>query len=258
MSRGPARPGSGVVASPRDRLGEPVRIFDGRAAARRTWAWLALLCLAAAALVPAAVVYLHARVWWVGVPALLLSMGYAAAAGWIAGRDRPRFRGRVAALHTGGLAVTGPGGGARTWDEFVSVTVAGVPSGPGGRVRWCFTVVADDGSVLRLGDDIPDVRTLGVAVAQEVTARIVPRLLTSVEAGESVRIGPFAVDLDGVEKDGERLPWSAVRDVVIGSGMVTVRARPGRADLATVASRMPDALAFNVLCHQVRDLVEDF
>ncbi|SNR96460.1 DUF6585 family protein [Actinomadura mexicana] len=242
------------MALPRDRLGEPVRVFDGRAAARRTWAWLALLCLAAAALVPAAVVYLHDGVWWVGVPALLLSMGYAAAAGWMAGRDRPRVRARVAALHTGGLALTGPDGGAYTWDELVSVTVAGVPGGPGGRVRWCFTVVADDGNRLRLGDDIPDVRTLGVAVAQEVTARIVPRQLAAVKAGESVRTGPFTVDLDGVEKDGERLPWSAVRDVVIGGGMVTVQARPGRTDLVTIASRMPDALAFSVLCHQVRDL----
>ncbi len=258
MSRGPARPGSAAVEFPQDRLGEPVRIFDGRAAARRTWAWLALLCLAAAALIPAAVVYLHDRVWWVGVPALLLSMGYAAAAGWIAGRDRPRLRARVAVLHTAGLAVSGPGGGAYTWDELASVTVAGVPDGPGGRVRWRFTVVADDGSVLRLGDDIPDVRTLGVAVAQEVTARIVPHRLAAVKAGESVRIGPFAVDLDGVEKDGERLPWHAVHDVVIGNGMVTVHARPGRPDLATLASRMPDALAFTVLCHQVRDMAQDF
>ncbi|NDU77194.1 hypothetical protein GWI34_31915 [Actinomadura sp. DSM 109109] len=243
-------------ALPRDRLGEPVHIFDGRAAARRTWAWLALLCLAAAALVPAAIMYLHDRVWWVGVPALLLSMGYAAAAGWIAGRDRPRVRARVAVLHTGGLAVTGPGGGAYAWDELASVTVSGVPGGPGGRVRWCFTVAAA-GGVLRLGDDIPDVRRLGVAVAREVTARTVPRRLAAVKAGETVRIGPFAVDLDGVVKDGERLPWSAVRDVAIGGGVVTVHARPGRPDLAEIASRMPDALAFSVLCHQVRALVRD-
>jgi hypothetical protein len=247
-----------VVARPGDRRGDRVRIFEGGAAARRTWAWLALLCLAAAALVPAAVAYLHDRVWWVGVPALLLSMGYAAAAGWTAGRDRPRVRARVAALHTGGLALTGPGGGAYTWDELVSVTVVGVPGGPGGRVRWCFTVVADDGNVLRLGDDIPEVRTLGVAVAQEVTARTVPRHLAAVKAGECVRMGPFTVDLDGVGKDGERLPWGAVQDVVIGGGMVTVQARPGRTELAAIASRMPDALAFSVLCHQVRDLIEDF
>lgn len=245
------------MAVPHDRLGEPVRTFDGRAAGRRTWAWLCLLGLASLALIPAAVVYLHDRVWWVGVPALLLAMGYAAAVGWIAGRDRPRVRNRVARLYTGGLSVMGPGGGAGyTWDELASVTVSGRRSGP--RVRWCFTIVADDGSVLRLQDDIPDVQVLGVAVAEEVTARIVPRYVAAVRAREPVRLGPFTVDLDGVEKDGERLPWKAVHDVVIDNGMVVVHADTGRTDLMAVASQMPDALAFAALCHQVRDLSEPF
>ncbi|MFB4311986.1 DUF6585 family protein [Actinomadura sp. GTD37] len=240
------------MAAPHDRLGEPIRTFDGRAACRRTWAWLCLLCAASLALIPAAVVYLHDRVWWAGVPALLLSMGYAAGAGWIAGRDRPRVRGRVARLYTGGLAVAGPGGEAGyTWDELASVTVSGRRAGQ--RVRWCFTIVADDGRVLRLEDDIPDVRVLGVAVAEEVTARIVPRHLAAVRAREPVRLGPFTVDLDGVEKDGERLPWKAVHDVVIDNGMVTVHADAGRTDLTAVASRMPDALAFAALCHRLRD-----
>ncbi|MFA1537610.1 DUF6585 family protein [Actinomadura monticuli] len=242
------------MPAPHDRLGDPIRTFDGRAAGRRTWAWLCLLCLASLALVPAAVVYLDDRVWWVGVPALLLSMGYAAAAGWIAGRDRPRVRNRVARLYARGLSVAGPGGEAGyTWDELVSVTVSGRRGGK--RARWCFTVVAADGGVLRLEDDIPDVQVLGVAVA-EVTARIVPRYLAAVRARESVRLGPFTVDLDGVGKDGDRLPWKAVHDVVIDNGMVAVRAGTGRADLVAVASQMPDALAFAVLCHRVRDLAE--
>ncbi|MFA1551374.1 DUF6585 family protein [Actinomadura chokoriensis] len=239
------------MAVPHDRLGEPVLTFDGRAAGRRTWAWLCLLGLASLALVPAAVVYLRDRVWWVGVPALLLCMGYAAAAGWIAGRDRPRVRNRVASLHTGGLAVTGPDGEAEyTWDELASVTVSGRRRGS--RVRWCFTIVSYGGAELRLGDDIPDVQVLGVAVAKEVTARIVPRHLAAVRAGEPVRLGPFTVDLDGVEKDGERLPWKAVQDVAIENGMVTVHTYAGWTDLMAVASRMPDAAAFAALCHQVR------
>ena len=240
-------------ARPGDRLGEPIRIFDGRAAGRRTWGWLFLLGLASLALIPAAVVYLRERAWWVGVPALLLSMGYAAAGGWIAGRDRPRLRHRIARLHTGGLSLMGPGGeAAYTWDELVSVTVSGRAAGP--RIRWRFTVLADDGRVLRLEDDIPDVRTLGVAVAEEVTARIVPRHLEAVRARESVRLGPFTVDLDGVEKDGERLPWKEVRDVAIDNGMVTVHAHPDRGDLFAVASQMPDATAFAALCHRLQDL----
>ncbi|MFI0372841.1 DUF6585 family protein [Actinomadura sp. 1N219] len=242
---------------PGDRLGEPVRAFDGRPAGHRMWALLALMGLAALSLVPVAVVYLRVRVWAVGVPALLIAMGYAGAVGWIMDRRRPRLRGRVVVLHTGGLSVSGPGGGTRhTWDELTSVTVSGVRNEPDDRTRWSFTIVAEDGTVLRLGDDIPDVRDLGIAVAEQVTARIVPRHLAAVKAGETVRMGPFTVDLGGVEKDGERLPWPVVREVEIDNGLVTVHASAGWTDLLTVASQVPDALAFTALCDQVRELTE--
>ncbi|GAA0568858.1 DUF6585 family protein [Actinomadura livida] len=246
------------MADSQGRLGEPVRTFDGRAGDRRTWAWSLLLSLTSLALIPAAVVYLRDGVWWAGAPALLLSMGSAAGVGWIAGRDRPRARDRVVRLHTGGISVTGPGDAGYAWDELVSVTVSGVRSAPDERTRWRFTIVADDGTVLRLTDDLPDVRALGLAVAKEVTARIVPRHLAAVKAGEAVRLAPFTVDLGGVEKDGERLPWAAVGDVAIGNGMVVVHACGGRGDLMTVASQMPDALAFMALCQQVRELARDF
>ena len=246
------------MAFSEDRLGEPVRTFDGRAGGRLTWAWPALLGLASLALIPAAVVYLHDRVWWAGVPALLLSMGYAGAVGWIAGRDRPPLWNGAVHLHTGGIRVARPGGeAAYMWDDLVSVTVSGIRGRRDGRTRWCFTIVGTDGSVLRFGDELRDVRTLGVAVAEEVTARLVPRRLAAVKAGEAVRMAPFTVDLDGVEKDGERLPWQAVEDVAIDNGVVAVHARAGRTDLMTVSAQMPDALAFTVLCHQVRCLAED-
>ncbi|TMQ91245.1 hypothetical protein ETD83_31815 [Actinomadura soli] len=240
-----------------DRLGEPVRVFDGRPAAFRMWALLALMSLAVLSLVPVAILYMRGHVWWVGVPALLIAMGYASAVGWIVGRNRPRVRGRVVVLHTGGLSVTGRGGETGyVWDELTSVTVSGVQNEPDDRTRWTITIVAEDGGVLRLGDDIPDVRALGIAVAEEVTARIVPRHLAAVKAGETVRMGPFSVDLSGVEKDGERLPWPVIREVEIDNGLVTVRAAAGWADLLTVAAQMPDAPAFTALCHQVRDLTE--
>lgn len=244
---------------PQGRLGEPLRTFDGRSGNRRRWAALLPLGLVSLLLIPVAVAYLNDRTWWLGVPALLLSMGCAGAVGWIVGRGRPHLRCRVARLHPGGISVTGRGGEVGyAWDELASVTVSGVRSGPDGRTRWTFTVVGDDGGVLVLGDDLPDVRALGTAVAQEVTARLVPRHLAAVRAGEAVRMGPFTVDLDGVEKDGERLPWRAVDGVAIDNGLVAVRGCAGRADLLTVAAQMPDAPAFAELCHRVGDLDEHF
>ncbi|HEU5030899.1 MAG TPA: DUF6585 family protein [Spirillospora sp.] len=154
--------------------------------------------------------------------------------------------------------------GVFVWDDLVSVTVSGVrpwggaapPSGgagPANGTRWRFTVVSSDGCVLRFGDELPGVRTLGETVAAEVTRRAVPRHLAAVKAGEAVRLGPFTVDLDGVEKDGQRVPWQAVREVGIGDGLVTVRSHGGRPDLAAVAGHMPDALPFTLLCDQIKE-----
>ncbi|MGI5325775.1 DUF6585 family protein [Actinomadura nitritigenes] len=156
------------------------------------------------------------------------------------------------------------------WDDLVSVTVSGVhlwgrapasspgpPPGAGdwptGGTRWRFTVVTSDGHVLRFGDELPGVRALGETIAAEVTRRAVPRHLAAVKAGEAVRLGPFTVDLDGVEKDGQRIPWQAVREVGIGDGLVTVRSYGGRPDLAAVAGHMPDALPFTLLCDQIKE-----
>ncbi|GAA2145661.1 DUF6585 family protein [Actinomadura napierensis] len=161
------------------------------------------------------------------------------------------------------------------WDDLASVTVSGVQtwagasappgraagstrvgvSGAAGGTRWRFTVVTSDGRVLRFGDELPGVRMLGETVAAEVTRRTVPRLLAAVKAGEPVRLGPFTVDLDGVEKDGQRLPWPAVREVGIGGGLVTVCGYGGHPDLTAIAGHMPDALPFTLLCDQIREML---
>ncbi|MFF0524311.1 DUF6585 family protein [Actinomadura nitritigenes] len=175
----------------------------------------------------------------------------------------------------GTLATRGPGGDAAVfvWDDLVSVTVSGVHlggrapasssgstlgaggSGPAGGTRWRFTVVSSDGHVLRFADELPGVRLLGETIAAEVTRRAVPRHLAAVKAGEAVRLGPFTVDLEGVEKDGQRVPWQAVREVGIEDGLVTVRSYGGRPDLAAVAGHMPDALPFTLLCDQIKELL---
>ncbi|MFD0902832.1 DUF6585 family protein [Actinomadura sediminis] len=245
---GVVRPGSAVVVSG-GRLGAPVRTFDARPARRGALVRLAACVLAAAALTPLAVWALVTGRWGLGTSAALLGMAYAGAAGWIAGRDGLWSGVRVVSLHPGGIAV---GAAEYAWDELESVTVSGVQRG--GRVRWRFAVAAADGRVLRFGDPLPDVRELGEAIAGEVADRKLARHLAALRCGEPVRLGPFAVDLDGVEKDGERLPWKAVRDVTIDNGLVSVSG-PG-VTLAALAGQVPDALVFTALCSQVSALQE--
>ncbi|MDL4821000.1 DUF6585 family protein [Actinomadura opuntiae] len=200
-----------------------------------------------------------------------------------ASRDKPFARARHVRPAEGdawaGEGSCGAGGGADAeafgWDDLASVTVSGVqtrdgaPAPPGratgsprtgvpgavGGTRWRFTVATSDGRMLRFGDELPGVRMLGETVAAEVTRRAVPRYLAAVKAGEAVRLGPFTVDLDGVEKDGQRLPWQAVREVGIDGGLLTVRGYGGYPDLTAIAGHMSDALPFTLLCDQIKEML---
>ncbi|WP_242891350.1 DUF6585 family protein [Actinomadura litoris] len=243
-------------ADAEERLGEFERAFDGRGGYRRAVGWLVLLGAAVVMLLAAAIVFTAAGLWRLGAPAALLAAACAFVAAPVARGAALRHGNRVVSLFGGGLAVGGgpEGEASYTWDDLVSVTLSGVRQGR--RTRWRLTLLAEDGRVLRFGEELPDVSALGEAVAAEVASRQVPRHLAAVKAGDEVCLGPFTVDLEGVGKEGERLPWHAVRDVVIENGVVAVRTRGERTALAAIAGHMPDALVFTALCSQVKALNE--
>ncbi|GAA1571702.1 hypothetical protein GCM10009678_62970 [Actinomadura kijaniata] len=233
------------------RLGTLVREFDARPARRRALAWLTLLGLAGIALVPAAAVYLTSGRPLLGVPAALLAAGYLGAVAWILARGALRGRDTVVRLHEGGLTVTGSGlRGAYLWDELTEVTVSGVRRSHRARTRWRCVLTAVDGRTLTLGDGLPDVGDLAGTVVAEVARRLVPRVLGVVGSGGTVRFGPFAVGPDGVAKDGRRLPWPAVREVVVGNGLVVVRSHDGTGDLVAMAGETPNAVVLAEVCHR--------
>ncbi|KAB2347952.1 DUF6585 family protein [Actinomadura rudentiformis] len=253
------------------RLGDPVRAFDARTGRRRALAWMVLLGLAGVWLVPAAVIYLAEGDLWLGIPAAILALAYLGGVAWILWRAVSR-----GALHGGrltgvylfsyGLVVVGggddpQGGAGRTgayaayrWDDLAAVTTSGVQRVAHGPTYWQFTITAADGRQIILGDELPAVRELGEAVVAEVTARIVPQALSVVQAGDVVRLGPFAISLEGIEKEGERVAWPAVREVGIDNGIVFVRTLDGLLPLASVAARTPNAVAFVELCHHLQAL----
>ncbi|WP_433332856.1 DUF6585 family protein [Spirillospora sp. CA-294931] len=235
------------------RLGEPVRAFTARAGGRRYLAWAALLGLAGAVLALAATSYLRDDRPEPGVPVAVLSAGYLGGAVWLAGRTAPRGRRRAVYLFKDGIVLTGPGDpGVHQWDTLASVTVSGVQRAARGTTRWTITVTTSEGERIRLGD-FADAHELGEALSAEVAGRAFPRHLAEIEAGETVRLGPFAVDLDGVEKDGVRAPWAAVSEVGIDNGMVYLRTADDLQVLTSIASRTPNAVAFVELCSRLRE-----
>ncbi|MBW8487392.1 DUF6585 family protein [Actinomadura parmotrematis] len=231
-------------------LGDPVRTFDARTGRRRALAWLVLLTLAGLALLTASAVHFAAGRPLLGAAVAAAGLGYLAAAGWIARRSAVRGPAPVVVLHEGGVAVSGTPGYA--WEDLASVAMSGVRRKRRGVTRWRFDVTTADGRVLRFGDALPDVRVLGEAIVARTGAVALPRHLRALEEGRAVRFGPFRVDGEGVAKDGRRLPWDAVRDVVIANGLVTVRAAGGADGLTATAAATPDALVLAELCRRAR------
>ncbi|RFU42549.1 hypothetical protein DZF91_06160 [Actinomadura logoneensis] len=230
-------------------LGVPVRVFDARTGRRRAVGWLVLLGLAVLVLAPAAALYLRSGRFWIGLLAASLAVAYLALAVRIALRAGLRERMPVVYLFGGGLVYAGTGRAvAYHWDDLSAVTVAGVRTGARGRTRWRFTVTAEGGRDLPLDDRLPDVRRLGEVVVAEVTARVVPRLAAAVRGGETVRLGTFEVGPEGVAKDGQQVPWPAVRHVSMMNGLVRVETIDGGRELTALAAQTPNAVALVELC----------
>lgn len=235
------------------RLGEPVRAFDARIGFRRAVAWLALLGSAGILLVFSALFYLVEGPLWLGVSGALMAAGYLSGMVWILRSGALRGWGRAVYLFENGFVrSTRRGWAVRNWDDLRTVTMAGVQSAPHRHTAWRFIVTDANGARFVLGDELPDVRDLGEVVIAEVTERMVPRYLEVIESGGAVELGPFTLDRAGVAKDGEVVAWAAVRDVGISNGMVYVRRVDDIHIMATIAGRMPNALAFTALCHHVR------
>lgn len=240
----------------RRRLGGPVRAFDARRQNRRAVVWLLLLGTAGLLLVPASWYYIADGVLWLGVPGALAAVVYlggmcrllygGALRGWGESaylfehglvRVRPRRRGGAVACH---------------WDDLGAVTMAGLRRTPRRRVHWRLKMIRGDGGTMTLGDELSGVDELGEVVVAEVTRRMVPRYLAAIRSGGTVRIGPFRVDGRGIDKDGESVPWTAVRAAGISNGLVYVRRADDLAMLNAMAFDTPNAIAFVTLCDEMR------
>ncbi|WP_395108615.1 DUF6585 family protein [Actinomadura sp. SCN-SB] len=243
------------------KLGEPVRAFDGRASLWRALTWTGLFGLAGLVLVPTAVTAMVVGRAGVGSVAVLGVAAQAVAVPWLArkglilaGPADLRARNKTVYLFACGLILRA--GGERPayrWEDLASVTVSGVRDGAQGPTRYRFAVSAADGREIVFGPELPGVRALGERVAAEVTGRVLPDRLARVRAGESVRMGPFTLGPDGVEKEGERLSWADVVKVGVDNGVVYVGTRDEAHRLSAIASRMPNAIAFVQVCRTLAD-----
>ena len=189
----------------RERLGDLRGVRDPRTVNSRSRTWLVVLGLPGLVLLPFAVRFLIQGIGWPTILSVLLTAGYLGAAGRILVRYVLPGYGRVLYLYDNGLILATPRGtNAFAWDAIGELRVSGVRMGSGDAVSWRCVIVRDDGTEAVVGPEFPDVQDVVEAVSEAVTERLLPKYIARVEAGGSVRFGPFTISRDSIAKDGER------------------------------------------------------
>jgi hypothetical protein len=240
-----------------ERLGELRSVHDPRTVNRRSRTWLVILGLPGLVLLPFAIRFLLQGFGWASVLSVLLTAGYLGAAGWILVRDVLPGYGQVLYVFENGLIMaTRLEVTAAHWDSVAELRLSGVRVGSAASVSWRFVVVRTDGVEIAAGGEFPGIHNVVEVVSAAVTERILPKYLARVEAGGTLRVGPFTVTREGITKDGEEMLWRHISEVEIRNGMVHVNRVDRAFGLTATAGEVPNAVAFSELARQVREGVD--
>jgi len=130
------------------------------------------------------------------------------------------------------------------WDEVAAVWQNVIQTYRGSahtNTTRAYTVRLADGRKLVFNNQVDKVAGLGAAIQKACAERMLPRALTTYNAGESVPFGAFGVSRTGVSKGGKTLPWEQVERVELRQGVLHVRKKGQRRDWAfAMASRVPN------------------
>jgi hypothetical protein len=105
------------------------------------------------------------------------------------------------------------------WQRIVRYYRNGVYAG----TSFKFTVQRNDGvqmvitQIFRSGND------LGACIQREVTSRLAPQALASVQHGQTQPFGRFSLSRQGLTTPREMLPWSEVRQVSASGGWLMIQ-----------------------------------
>ena len=237
-----------------ERLGEPYSVHDPRSVNPKSRTWLVVLGLPGLVLLPFAVRFVLQGFGWATVLSVLLCAAYLGAAGRILFRDVMPGYGRMLYLYENGLVlVDGRDVHAFPWGAIKEVRVSGVRVGSSEVVSWRCALVREDGTEAVIGPEFPGVPEVVETVSSQVTERLLPKYISRIDTGGTVRFGPFTISRDGVAKDGEEVAWPHVASVEISNGMVYVNRRDRTTGMTATAGEVPNAVAFGELARYVRE-----
>ncbi len=111
-----------------------------------------------------------------------------------------------------------------------------------------YTLRRSDGAVFKFNDTINKVETLGNTLQREVTRVLLPRFIYAYNAGSTVTFGPLSINQQGISNSKEMLPWSAVKDLQVRKGIVSVKKEGKWFNWSTVGvARIPNFYVFMAL-----------
>jgi hypothetical protein len=216
-----------------------------------------VLGLTGLVLLPFAVRFLLQGIGWASMLSVLLTAGYLGAAGWILVHDVLPGYGQVLYLFEDGLILaTRREVTAVHWDSVEELRLSGVRVGTTASVTWRFVVVRRDGVEVAAGGEFPGIHNVVESVSAAVTERVLPKYIARIEAGGTVRVGPFTVTREGIAKDGEEMLWRHIAEVEIRNGMVHVNRVDKAFGLTATVGAVPNAVAFAELARHVREGVD--
>jgi hypothetical protein len=135
------------------------------------------------------------------------------------------------------------------WDEvqaiyqtITQIYVNGIPQ----RKTQRYSLYLRDGRRLKVDQTLTDIATLGQAMQQQVTQRLLAAAAASVNAGETLSFGDFRVNQTGVSKGAQSAPWNQIGGVRFVRGAVFLDRRDGRG----VWARAPIAKTPNIFVLQ--------
>lgn len=238
----------------KDRLGDLRSTHDPRTVNRRARTWLVVLGLPGLVLLPFTVRFVIQGFGWATLLSVLLTVLYLGAAGRILVKDVLPGYGRVLYLFENGLVLAAPREtNAFAWDAIRELRVSGVRMGAADKVSWRCSIVRVDGAEAVMGPEFPGVQEVVETMSAAVTERLLPKYVSRIEAGGTVRFGPFTISRDGIAKDGDEARWANVAGVEISNGMVHVNRSDRTAGMTATAGEVPNAVAFSELARYVRE-----
>lgn len=85
-----------------------------------------------------------------------------------------------------------------------------------------YTVQRSDGKVLKQGRGLQNSRDMGLRMMREIRKVLLPTVRTAYEAGQTLSFGPISVNMQGLSRGKELIPWSEVGSITLKQGTVCV------------------------------------